>query len=525
VAGAYLPADIFARYHRLAGNEVLMVSGSDAHGTPITVRADQEGVTPEKIVDTYHREFLENWESLGISWDLYTTTATDMHREVTWDIFRRLRDNGYITTGQSEQYYDPEAERFLPDRYVEGTCPHCGYREARGDQCENCGRQLDPTDLGNPRSRISGAAPELRKTEHYFLRLSEFQDWLLAWLEGRVGWRKHVQNMAVGFTRDGLLDRAITRDLDWGVPLPPEAELGEGKRIYVWFEAVIGYLSASKEWATLTGDPQAWRLWWEDPDAESYYFIGKDNIVFHAVIWPCQLMGYGGLNLPTNIPANQFVTFSGDKASASRGVGKPIGWYTDRLQPDALRFALASILPEQNDTDLSNAGIVTRVNDELLATWGNLVNRVLSMSSANFSGAVPQPGEVTADDRLILDLQTKTLGAVGDQIERVELRAALRTAMEAASEVNTYLNAQEPWKVIKEDPVRAGTVLWTAIQAISAIRVALTPYLPFSSSVIGEMLGVGTELKSWASVEVPGGTPLGEVQPVFTKLEADALDD
>lgn len=525
VAGAYLPADIFARYHRLAGNEVLMVSGSDAHGTPITVRADQEGVTPEKIVDTYHREFLENWESLGISWDLYTTTATDMHREVTWDIFRRLRDNGYITTGQSEQYYDPEAERFLPDRYVEGTCPHCGYREARGDQCENCGRQLDPTDLGNPRSRISGAAPELRKTEHYFLRLSEFQDWLLAWLEGRVGWRKHVQNMAVGFTRDGLLDRAITRDLDWGVPLPPEAELGEGKRIYVWFEAVIGYLSASKEWATLTGDPQAWRLWWEDPDAESYYFIGKDNIVFHAVIWPCQLMGYGGLNLPTNIPANQFVTFSGDKASASRGVGKPIGWYTDRLQPDALRFALASILPEQNDTDLSNAGIVTRVNDELLATWGNLVNRVLSMSSANFSGAVPQPGEVTADDRLILDLQTKTLDAVGDQIERVELRAALRTAMEAASEVNTYLNAQEPWKVVKEDPVRAGTVLWTAIQAISAIRVALTPYLPFSSSVIGEMLGVGAELKSWAPVEVPGGTPLGEVRPVFTKLEADALDD
>ena len=523
VAGAYLPADIFARYHRLAGNDVLMVSGSDTHGTPITVRADQEGVGPEEIVERYHQEFLDNWESLGISWNLYTTTATDNHREVTWDMFRQLRENGYVTTAQSEQYYDPEAERFLPDRYVEGTCPHCGYGEARGDQCENCGRQLDPTDLGNPRSRISGVTPELRTTEHYFLRLSAFQDRLLEWLESRQGWRKHVQNMAVGFTKEGLLDRAITRDLDWGVPLPPEAQLGEGKRIYVWFEAVIGYLSASKEWAKLQDDPDAWKAWWEDPEAESYYFIGKDNIVFHAVIWPCQLMGYGGLNLPTNIPANQFVTFSGDKASASRGVGRSIGWYTDRLQPDALRFALASNLPEQNDTDLSNAGIVSRVNDELVATWGNLVNRVLSMSVANFEGKVPSPGEVTPADQAILDLGPRTLDAAGEEIEKVELRAGLRTAMEAASEVNTYLNAEAPWKVVKDDKERAGTVLWTALQAISAIRLALTPYLPFSSRVIGEMLGIDPEAKTWEPSEVPGGTYLGEVRPLFAKLEDDAL--
>jgi len=525
VAGAYLPADIFARYHRLAGNEVLMVSGSDAHGTPITVRADQEGVAPEELVAIYHQEFLGNWDSLGISWDLYTSTATDNHREVTWDIFRTLRDKGYITTGQSEQYFDPEAERFLPDRYVQGTCPHCGYGEARGDQCENCGRQLDPTDLEDPRSRITGITPELRKTEHYFFQLSAFQDELLEWLEAREGWRKHVQNMAVGFTRDGLLDRAITRDLDWGVPLPPEAALGEGKRIYVWFEAVIGYLSASKEWAQREGDDDAWKLWWEDADAESYYFVGKDNIVFHAVIWPCQLMGYGGLNLPTDIPANHFVTFSGDKASASRGVGRPIGWYTDRLQPDALRYALASVLPEQNDTDLSNAGIISRVNDELVATWGNLVNRVLSMSAANYDGTVPVPEDLTAADRAMVELGPEALGAVGSQIEQVELRAGLRAAMEAASAVNSYLNAEEPWKLVKDDPERAGTVLWSAIQAISAIRVALTPYLPFSSEVVGEMLGIGTEVDGWQPAEVPGGSRLGEVRPVFVKLEADALDE
>ena len=525
VAGAYLPADIFARYHRLAGNEVLMVSGSDAHGTPITVRADQEGVAPEELVAIYHQEFLGNWDSLGISWDLYTSTATDNHREVTWDIFRTLRDKGYITTGQSQQYFDPEAERFLPDRYVQGTCPHCGYGEARGDQCENCGRQLDPTDLEDPRSRITGITPELRKTEHYFFQLSAFQDELLEWLEAREGWRKHVQNMAVGFTRDGLLDRAITRDLDWGVPLPPEAALGEGKRIYVWFEAVIGYLSASKEWAQREGDDDAWKLWWEDADAESYYFVGKDNIVFHAVIWPCQLMGYGGLNLPTDIPANHFVTFSGDKASASRGVGRPIGWYTDRLQPDALRYALASVLPEQNDTDLSNAGIISRVNDELVATWGNLVNRVLSMSAANYDGTVPVPEDLTAADRAMVELGPEALGAVGSQIEQVELRAGLRAAMEAASAVNSYLNAEEPWKLVKDDPERAGTVLWSAIQAISAIRVALTPYLPFSSEVVGEMLGTGTEVDGWQPAEVPGGSRLGEVRPVFVKLEADALDE
>jgi methionyl-tRNA synthetase len=403
LAGAYLPADIFARYHRLRGNRVLMVSGSDVHGTPITVRADAEGVSPQEIVDRYHTEFLSNWEALGIQWELYTSTGTPNHHAVTQDMFSRLAERGYIAPKTSKQLYDPEAVRFLPDRYVEGTCPHCGYSEARGDQCESCGRQLDPMDLISPRSRISGAMPEVRETEHYYLLLSKFQQPLLEWLNSRKGWRRHVLNMAIGFTAEGLQDRAITRDLDWGVPIPPPYDtIGEGKRIYVWFDAVIGYLSASKEWAQRQGDPDAWRAWWEDPEAESYYFIGKDNIVFHAVIWPCQLMGYGGLNLPTDVPANQYVTFRGDKASASRGVGRSIGWYTERLEADAIRYALTSVLPEQNDTDLTDEIMMERINTELVATWGNLVNRVLTLTSANFAGAVPTPSALTAADREVM---------------------------------------------------------------------------------------------------------------------------
>lgn len=516
VAGAYLPADIFARYHRLRGNRVLMVSGSDVHGTPITFRADAEGVEPQVIVDRYHAEILQNWEKLGIHWELYTSTGTANHHAVTQDVFVRLAENGYIEPRAGEQFYDPEAGRFLPDRYVEGTCPHCGYARARGDQCENCGRQLDPADLVEPRSRLTGATPEMRETQHYYILLSKFQDRLLEWLRSRKGWRRHVLNMALGFTEEGLQDRAITRDLDWGVPIPPEYDtIGEGKRIYVWFDAVIGYLSAAKEWAENEGYPDAWKAWWADPDAESYYFVGKDNIVFHAVIWPCQLMGYEGLNLPTNVPANQYVTFKGDKASASQGVGRSIGWYTDRLAPDAIRYALASVLPEQNDTDLSDEIIIERVNTELVATWGNLVNRVLSLTARTFDGVVPSPGEPDADAKTLLDEVDTALGEVGDLIEGVELRAGLRRAMEAAAAVNVYLNATEPWKL---EPERSAPVLWTAIQAISGIRVALGPYLPFTTDTLGTMLGLPS-LDAWSRPEVPAGTPLPTVEPLFTKLE------
>lgn len=523
LGGAYLPSDIFARYHRLAGNDVIMVSGSDAHGTPITVRADEEGITPREVVDKYHAEILGYWEAVGISFDLFTTTMTENHHEVTQDMFLRLLEKGHLVKGTSTQFYDPEAERFLPDRYVEGTCPHCGYTEARGDQCENCGRTLDALDLIDSRSRLSGATPVLRETEHYFFRLPQFAEPLKAWLETKTSWRRHVRNWALGMIEEGMPERAITRDIEWGVEVPVD-DLGPGKRIYVWFDAVIGYLSAAKEWAQRSGDPEAWRRWWEDPEAESYYFVGKDNIPFHTVIWPAMLLGYGGLNLPTDVPANQYITFKGAKASKSKGVGRSIGWYAERLEPDALRYAIASILPEQNDTDLSDEEIIRRINDELVATWGNLVNRVLSLATANFDGKVPNPDVLTGEDQALIAGVDEALTAVASHIEAVELRAGLRTAMDAATEVNVYLNANAPWKIVKEDRKRAETILWTAIQAISGIRVALSPYLPFTTPRVGEMLGLSGAVEGWQRPPVEAGTALGLVEPLFVKLETDALD-
>jgi methionyl-tRNA synthetase len=526
LAGAYLPADVFARYHRMAGNRVLMVSGSDVHGTPITVRADQEGVSPQEIVDRYHALFLTYWEKLGINWDLYTSTGTANHYRVTQEMFRRLRDHGYIATKESEQLFDPEADRFLPDRYVEGTCPYCGYHFARGDQCDNCGRQLDPLDLVNPKSRLTGSTPVVRATLHYYLLLSKFEDRLLEWLRGRQGWRRHVLNMAIGFTEEGLQDRAITRDLTWGVPIPPESDnIGEGKRIYVWFDAVIGYLSASQEWAEMQGKPESWRDWWQNPDAESYYFVGKDNIVFHAVIWPCQLLGYGALNLPTDVPANQYVTFKGDKASASRGVGRSISWYVDRLEPDAIRYAIAASLPEHNDVDLTDDEIIRRINEELVATWGNLVNRVLTIAARSFEGRIPVAGDVTEEDQAIIAGIDAALDEIGRLIERVELRAALRAAMEAATSVNIYLNATEPWKLVKTNRIRAATVIWTALQAIAGLRVAFAPFLPFTTAGLGRMLGLGPEQSEWRRPALKPTTRLGEIFPLFAKIPPETLED
>lgn len=515
LAGAYLPADIFARYQRSIGNEVLMVSGSDVHGTPITVRADDEGVTPQDIVDRYHTEFVRQWDELGISWDNYTSTGTANHAAVTQDMFLKQMENGHIDRRISEQFFDPEAQRFLPDRYVEGTCPHCDYGDARGDQCDNCGRTLDPIDLIDPRSKLSGATPEPRETEHFYFRLSDFQDQLETWLDGREGWRNHVINFAKGWIEEGLHDRAITRDIEWGIELPVD-DLGEGKRIYVWYDAVIGYLSASKEWAQKSGDPDAWKHWWENSDAESYYFVGKDNIPFHAIFWPAQLMAYGGLNLPTNVPANQYVTFKGGKASASRGIGLTIQEALDKFEPDAIRYALAASFPEQSDTEISETEIARRVNEELVATWGNLVNRVLAMTHKNCDAQVLEPGEYTDSDRALLDLVDASIIEAAGHFAAVELRAALRSAMATAQAVNTYLSTNEPWKMVKVDQDRGRTMLHVALSAINGCRVMFAPFLPFTSDQISQILG---PLDGWYRPELIVGTPIAKPKPLFAKVE------
>jgi methionyl-tRNA synthetase len=520
LAGAYLPPDIFARYHRARGNDVLMVSGSDVHGTPITVKADEEGVSPDEIVNRYHPEFLDYWDRLAVQYDLFTTTGTETHRRVAQEFFLRLLQNGHLYQKTSHQLYDEQAGRFLPDRYVEGTCPHCGDEHARGDQCDNCGRTLDALDLLEPRSKMTGARPVLRQTEHYYWRLSTFQDQLLDYLKSREGWRPHVINFAVGMVEEGLHDRAFTRDLDWGIPVPVD-DLGPGKSIYVWWEAVMGYYSAPQEWAELRGEPDAWKAWWENPAAETYYFVGKDNIPFHAVFWPALLMGHGGLNLPTDVPANQYVTFGGAKASKSRGVGRSLGWYLDHFEPDALRYAIAANLPETNDTDLFDEEIVRRINDELVATWGNLVNRVLSMTHRYFSGRVPPAADLEPVDEEALAQADAALDLVGGAIENRHLRAGLSHAMAAAQGINQYLSDTEPWKAAAADLQRTGTILNVALRAVAAIAITFYPYLPRTSLTVLERLGVpvGEHGPEWSRVQPAVGHELGPADPLFSKVE------
>lgn len=522
LAGAYLPADIYARYRRSIGDDVIMVSGSDVHGTPITVKADQLGVTPDEVVAKYHGQFLNAWDAMDIQWDLYTTTGTETHKRVAQDFFLKLLKNGYLYRHTTEQYFDEDEGRFLPDRYVEGTCPHCGYTDARGDQCDNCGKTLDPTDLIDPRSKMSGSTPILRETEHYYWRLSAFEEPLLEWFNAQEGWRPHVVNFAKGMVTDGLHDRSFTRDLDWGIPIPVD-DLGPGKSIYVWWEAVMGYLSAPQEWAEIQGTPDAWKAWWEDPAAESYYFIGKDNVPFHAIYWPALIMGHGGLNLPTDVPANQFLTFGGEKASKSRGVGRPLTWYVERFDTDGLRYALAQSLPESNDSDMSDDEIVRRINDELVAAWGNLVNRVVSMTGRYFNGVAPTPGDLDAIDDAAMAGRIATLEQAGEALYGVKLRAGIARGMQGAQEANVYLNEREPWRTAKTDEQRTATTLWVSLQQIAATAVALSPYLPGTSRRVLEALGVdvGPDGPTWSAPEVREGTALGELGPLFAKVELD----
>jgi len=516
IGGAYLPADIFARYHRVVGNNVLMVSGSDVHGTPITVRADAEGVEPIDIVNKYHNEFLGYWDKLGISWDNYTTTMTDTHIEVVHDIFNKLLEKGFIDKQKSLQAYDPGENKFLPDRYVEGTCPYCSYSEARGDQCDSCSKTLDPEELINPISKISGNKAEFKETEHFFLKLSLLEDQLASWLDEKEGWRPHVINWAKSFVKDGLQDRAITRDLDWGIEIPVD-DLGSGKKIYVWFEAVIGYLSASKEWAKNKGNEKEWTEWWNNESAETYYFIGKDNVPFHAVIWPSILLAYEGLNLPTNVPANQYILVKGEKASASRGVGKTLQEYLDEWNPDALRYALASALPEQSDTEISEDEMIRRNNEELVAAWGNLVQRVFTQIQNNFS-KISEIDEANDVDKKLLKEMSESYDLVGQLIEKVELKAALQESMRYVSKVNGYLNETEPWKVIKEDEKRAGRILYTALEAIDSCANLLYPFMPSTSDLVRSAIPRETE-NLWGLNKIKTGVELKKIGLLFNKFD------
>ena len=497
ITGAYLPADVFARYHRLKGNRVLMVSGTDAHGTPITVRADAEGVPAKEIYRRYHRRFLELFVKYGLAYDLFTTTHTENHFKVSQDLFLALKDHGYLYTQTEKQWYAPGTGRFLPDRYVEGECYICHYPNARGDQCDNCGNLLDSAQLINPRAR-GGGELQLRDTEHFYLDLGKLAPALGRYLgHGKDHWRPNVINRSRQDVAE-LHGRAITRDLDWGIPVPVAGWSEAGKCLYVWFEAVIGYLSASIEWSHNHGQPQAWKDWWYDPAARTYYFIGKDNIPFHAVIWPAQLIGANrlyehdetrSLNLPYDVPANEFMNLEGQKISGSRnwavwGLGA-----VERYDPDALRYYLVANMPEAKDADWSWAEFVARNNNELVATWGNLANRVLTFAYRNFDGQVPDPGDLRPEDRDLLARVEAGFESVGDLFGAVKLRAALAEALRLASEVNRYLDVQAPWSAIKSDRAAAARSVFTALKAIDSLKILFAPCLPFTSEQLHQYFG------------------------------------
>ena len=531
IVGAYLPADTFARYHRLAGNNVLMVSGSDEHGTPILVDAEREGISPREFVARYHRQICEVWERLGISWDLYTETGTENHYRITQDFFLTLYNNGYIFKDTMQSPYCPTDRRFLPDRYVEGTCPHCGYTLARGDQCDNCGRVLDPVDLINPRCRLCGSKEstlEIRDTDHFFLDLPKLQEPLQEWLsQGKEHWRQNVLGFTMNWLKEGLHPRAITRDLDWGVPIPLEGY--PDKRIYVWFDAVIGYFSASVEWAARQGTPEAWKTWWipgaTEPPVKSYYFIGKDNIPFHALIWPAMLLGYGNRNLPYDVPANEFMTMSGAKASSSRGNVIWTSDVLDRYSPDTLRYYLSVTAPEGRDTDFTYDEMIRHNNDEMVATYGNAVHRTLTFLQSKFGGVVPQPQTLRESDHEILAEVDRGFELVGQHLANCHFKDGINAAMAVARAANRYLDEQAPWKQIKVDRVAAGTSIYVMLQVLSGLRVLFAPYLPFSSQKLHTLLGFEGDVTSsgWHTMEVAAGTRLPVPTPLFQKLEEAAV--
>jgi methionyl-tRNA synthetase len=498
VAGFGVPSDTFARYHRLRGNDVLMVSGTDEHGTPVMVAADAAGESPRETADRYNELIREDLRNLGLSYDLFTRTTTRNHYRVTQDLFRTLFEKGFVVEHETLGAFSAATGHTLPDRYIEGTCPICGFPEARGDQCDNCGNQLDPVDLIDPRSKIDGMPPVFETTRHLFLDLPAFKEQLTEWIESKTAWRQNVRRFSLNFVQE-LKPRPITRDLDWGVPIPVAGyDDLDDKRIYVWFDAVIGYLSASIEWAANRGTPDAWRDWWQNPDAEHTYFMGKDNIVFHTVIWPSMLLGYGSggeygagrgeLELPDNVASSEFLTMEGRKFSSSRGVQILVRDFLSRYDADALRYFLTVAGPETQDTDFTWAEFVRRNNDELVATWGNLVNRTLQSAYKNY-GVVPVPGVLEPSDDMLLREAERSFETVGSLIEAARFRNALQEAMRIAGLGNQYVAEQAPWAKLEADPERARTILYVALRVVDSVKTLLAPFLPFSAQRLHELLG------------------------------------
>jgi methionyl-tRNA synthetase len=526
VAGSLLGPDVFAKYHRLRGDEVLMVSGSDQHGTPVTVKAEKEGVTAEVIAERYHAINSKAINDLGIRFDLFTKTHHPAHHEVVQDVFLRLLENGYLYKKGALQYYCPQCAKFLPDRYVEGRCKNCANEKARGDQCERCGASYEAGELEAARCTTCGTPPDLRETEHFFLRLSAFQESLLDYIARKDYWRSNVQLFTRNWLEGGLKDRAITRDMNWGVPLPLPGY--EGKVIYVWFEAVIGYLSASKQWASLKGEPDKWKEFWTEPGCKGYYFLGKDNIPFHTIIWPSILMGIGGLNLPYDVLANEFLTFKGEAFSKSRGIGIDVPSLLQRFDSDVVRYYIAANMPENRDTDFSLEDFEAKVNNELVATLGNYYHRVLSFTHKNF-GSVPQLIGVEEERQAIADAISRTKREVDEFIITCQFKRALQSIMALAQFGNQFFDRVAPWALLKSDKQKCGAVLNLNLEIAKALALLSYPYLTRSAERVWEFLGMPEDMQSkglaWTYTPLQPGQMLMEPKPLFSKMIIEKGDD
>jgi len=520
IAGCLLPADIFARYCRLKGYSTLFVSGSDMHGTPITLTADKEGLTPEAVAERNHASILRTIDALSITYDLYTKTHTEHHFKVVKDVFLQLLENGYIDRRTEEASYCTKCQKFMPDRYIEGTCPHCDFKEARGDQCDNCGKVLDVKELKAPRCKLCGTPPEFRGTEHFYLLLSKLEDGIRQYVESRKAeWRPNTRNNTENFLKDGLRDRPITRDLSWGVPIPVDGF--EDKRIYVWFEAVCGYLSASKLYSEMVGKPDLWESYWKDPSCRHYYFLAKDNIPFHTIMWPSILIGYGGLNLPYDVPSNEYLQWDGAQFSKSRGHGVTVNDFLKDYPVDPLRFYLSVNMPERGDANFDLNEFIQKNNTELVGALGNYLHRVLSFVAKNY-GKVPVRGQLRPEDEKMLAFAEETYRTTLDLMEKVRLKEGISRMMTLVNEANRYFNNMAPWKLIKEDDARCQTVLNVALQVSKVIAFGMYPYIPHGMKRWCSQAGINDPQGSiWtdAMEPLPEGEPLKMPEPIFNKLE------
>ena len=522
LAGVYIPSDIYARYLRLKGEEVLFVCGSDEHGVPVTIKAKKEGITPQDVVDRYDAIIRQSFADFGITFDIYGRTTSPTHREHAAAIFRTLYDKGEFLEEESEQYYDPEAKQFLADRYITGTCPRCQYDRAYGDQCEHCGSTLNPTDLIHPKSAISGATPELRKTKHWYLPLNKHEDFLRQWiLEDHKEWKTNVYGQCKSWLDGGLQPRAVSRDLDWGIPVPVEG--AEGKVLYVWFDAPIGYISNTKELL-----PDSWETWWKSEDTRLLHFIGKDNIVFHCIVFPAMLRAEGSYILPDNVPANEFLNLEGDKISTSRNWAVWLNEYLEDLpgKQDVLRYVLTANAPETKDNDFTWKDFQARNNNELVAVFGNFVNRALVLTAKYFEGRVPARGELTDFDKETLDELGKVRSAIEKELDSFHFREALKEAMNLARLGNKYLADTEPWKLAKTDMDRVATILNISLQLTANLAIAFAPFLPQSSGKLLGMLQIS--LPAWVDLGrsdlLSEGHQLGQASLLFEKIEDEVIE-